>query len=118
MVTAVVIREFAGASFTGTPDRAQVGAEQACCFLSRPSGGGPICLLAFVAGDGRDLVPIIDLRELLPRFEDAFAASPFVSGIDGTLKCFINFKQIDGGNNRALAVVATGHVPLVTEVYP
>lgn len=114
MATATVIREFPGASFTGTPDRTQVGAEQACCFLSRPAGGGPICLLAFVAGDGRDLVPIVDLRQILPRFEDAFAASPFVSGIDGTLKCFLNFKQVGGGNDRALAIVATGHTPEVS----
>lgn len=114
MATATVIREFDGASFTGTPDRVQVGQEQVAVFLSRPPGGGPICLLAFVAGDGRDLVPIIDLRQILPEFEDAFAASPFVSGIDGTLKCFLNFKQVGGGNDRALAIVATGHTPEVT----
>jgi hypothetical protein len=114
MATATVLREFVNASFTGTPDRCQVGAEQACCFLSRPAGGGPICMLAFVAGDGRDLVPVIDLRAVIPEFGDAFGASPFVSGVDGSLKAFLNFKTPDGGNNRRLAVVSTGHVPEVT----
>jgi hypothetical protein len=114
MATATAIREFDNATFTGVPARCDVGREQACCFLSRPSGGGPICWLAFVAGDGRFLVPPIDLRELLEDFEDAFGAAPFVSNIDGTLKCFLNYKQIDGQNDRALAIVSTGIVPEVT----
>lgn|SRR5262245_29804888 len=114
MASATVIRQFPGASFTGNPDRVLVGAEQAAVFLSRPQGGGPICMLSFVAGDGRDLVPVIDLRPILPNFEDAFAASPFVSGVDGTLKAFVNYKPQGGGNDRWLAVVNTGHVPQVT----
>lgn len=114
MPTATLLREFDNASFTGTPARCDVGKEQAAVFLSRPPGGGPICLLSFVAGDGRDLVPVVDLRVVLPDFEDAFGAAPFVSNVDGSLKAFVNYKPIGGGNTRRLAVVATGHVPVVT----
>lgn len=113
-VTATRLRGFAGASFTGTPARCEVGAEQCAVMLSRPPGGGPICLLAFVAGDGRDLVPVVDLRGCLPDFEDGFAAAPFVSNVDGTLKAFVNYKPLAGGNDRWLAVISTGHVPDVT----
>lgn len=107
-------RVFRNGTYTGVPARCEVGREQCCCVIVRPEGGGPICLLHFVAGDLRDLVPPIDLRQVLPDFEDGFGAAPFVSNIDGTLKAFVNFKQAGGGNDRALEIVSTGLVPEVT----
>jgi hypothetical protein len=117
MATATIIREFDNATFTGTPARCEAGREQAICFLSRPSGGGPICWLSFCAGDGRFLVPPIDLRTVpgLVDFEDAFGAAPFTSNVDGTLKCTLNYKPLGGGNDRLLAIISTGVVPEVTQ---
>jgi hypothetical protein len=117
MASANIIREFDNASFTGTPARCDVGKEQAAVFLSRPSGGGPICFLTIVAGDGRHLVDPIDLRTLpgLVDFEDAFGAAPFVSNIDQTIKAFLNYKPSGGGNDRILAIISTGVVPEVSK---
>lgn len=110
-----VIRTFAGASFTGAPNRAQIGREQGVVFLSRPEGGGPICVLFVVAGDGRDLIPPIDLRPWLGD-ADCFAADVFVSGIDGTVKAFVNVKPVGAaGNDRAIVLVETGITPEVTQ---
>lgn len=112
---AEIIREFLGASFTGPPNRCQIGKEQGFVFLSRPEGGGPICVMFIVAGDGRDLIPPIDLREWLGN-ADCFAADVFVSGIDGTVKAFVNVKPEGmGGNDRAVVLVSTEIVPEVTE---
>jgi hypothetical protein len=95
--------------------RCEVGREQCVCTLSRPAGGGPICMLAFVAGDMRDLVPTIDLRQRFPDLLDAFDAHPFVSNIDQTLKAFVWYKpDTANGNDRTLAVVSTWITPEVT----
>lgn len=110
-----IIREFPGASATCPPNRCQLGREQGVGFLSRPQGGGPICVLFVVAGDGRDLLPPLDLRPWLGD-ADCFAADVFVSGIDGTVKAFVNVKPAGApGNDRALVLVETGIVPEVTQ---
>jgi hypothetical protein len=113
-MNARVIRTFPGASFTGPPNRCQIGAEQGAVFLSRPQGGGPICVLFVVAGDGRDLIPPVDLRSFLGDV-DCFAADVFVSGIDKTVKAFVNIHPVgSGGNDRAIALVETDIIPEVT----
>ena len=113
-MNARIIREFPGASFTGPPNRCQIGREQGIVFLSRPVGGGPICILTVTAGDGRDLLGAIDLRPWLGE-ADCFAADVFVSAIDGTVKAVINSKPPGrGGNDRAIVLVETGIAPDVT----
>ncbi len=107
-----IIREFPGASFTGPPNRCQIGKEQGAVFLSRPHGGGPICVLTLTAGDGRDLIPPQDLRQALGDV-DCFAADVFVSSFDQTVKAFVNIGR--GGNDRAIVLVETGIVPEVTQ---
>ena len=110
-MNAFILREFPEASFTGPPNRCQIGQEQGAVFLSRPKGGGPICVLYVVSGDARNLIPPVDLRPFLGD-ADCFAADVFVSGIDGTIKAFVNIKPVGkGGNDRALVVVETGIVP-------
>lgn len=111
-MNARLLRKFDGASYTGTPVPCQIGREQAVPFLSRPAGGGPICLLSVLAGDGRDLLPPIDLRPLTG-CEEHFGVSLFVSAIDGTVKVFVNCK-VGGGNDRGLYVLETGITPEVT----
>lgn len=111
-----VIKHFPSASFTGPPVWCAAGREKICCFLSRPAGGGPICMLSFVAGDGRDVIPPVDLRPT--GIEDAFAAAPFISDAapengGGTLKAYVNVKMPGGGNDRELLLVETGIVPVV-----
>jgi hypothetical protein len=109
------IRTFPGASFTGPPNRCQIGREQGVVFLTRPDAGGPICVLRVIAGDGRDLLPPLDLRPWLGD-ADCFAADVFVSGIDGTVKAFVNFHPAgSSGNDRAIALVETGIAPEVTQ---
>lgn len=110
------IRHFQAASFTGPPVWCAAGREKICAFLSRPPGGGPICMLSFVAGDGRDVIPPVDLRPT--GIEDAFAAAPFISDAapengGGTLKAYVNVKLPGGGNDRELLLVETGIVPEV-----
>jgi hypothetical protein len=110
-----IIRTFPGASFTGPPNRCQIGKEQGFVFLSRPEDGGPICVLYVIAGDDRDLIPPIDLRPWIGD-ADCFAADVFVSGVDGTVKAFVNIKPVwGGGNDRAVALVETEIVPVVTQ---
>jgi hypothetical protein len=114
MTSVRTIRSFPGASYTGPPNRCQIGREQGIVFLSRPQAGGPICVLYVVAGDGRDLLPPLDLRPWLGD-ADCFAADVFVSGIDGTVKAFVNVHLPGaGGNERALVLVETDIVPEVT----
>lgn len=109
-----IIKSFPGASFTGPPCRTQIGSEQGIVFLSRPQGGGPISILSVIAGDGRDLIPPIDLRPLIGD-ADCFAADLFVSGVDGTIKAVVNIKPVGAdGNDRAILLVSTGIVPVVT----
>lgn len=109
-----VIRQFPNASYTGAPLVTQIGLERAVVFLSRPAGGGPICMLSVFAGDGRDLIPQTDLRFL--GYDDYFAADVFVSSFDGTIKAFLNAKPRDGGgNDRHVVLLETGIVPVVTQ---
>lgn len=111
-----IIREFPAASFSGPPNRCQIGAEQAAVFLSRPPGGGPICVLYVVAGDGRDLLPPYDIRQDFGQDVECFAADVFVSAIDGTVKAFVNLHPPGSpGNDRAIFLVETGYVPGVTQ---
>lgn len=111
--TARIIRTFPGASFTGPPNRCQIGKEQGIVFLTRPDAGGPICILRVIAGDGRDLLPPLDLRQHLGEV-DCFAADLFVSATDGTVKGLINIKPLGGGgNDRAIVLVETGVKPEV-----
>ena len=113
---AKVIKKFPGASFTGPPVWCAAGKEKICNFLSRPPEGGAIVILSFVAGDGRDVIPPVDLRQF--GIEDAFAAAPFLSDAalengGGTLKAYVNVKMPGGGNDRELLLVETGIVPWV-----
>ncbi len=111
-----IIRDFPGASFTGPPNRCQLGLEQGAVFLSRPQGGGPICILTVCAGDGRDLIPPYDIRQDFGGDVDCFAADVFVSAFDGTIKAFVNIHPPGSpGNDRAIFLVETGIVPTVTE---
>jgi hypothetical protein len=105
------IREFPGASYTAPPIRSQIGLEQAVTFMSRPEGGGPMCVIHVLAGDGRDLLDPIDMRQF--GYQDCFGAAIFASGIDGTIKLFVNVKLGDA-NDRGLVLVETGIVPAVT----
>jgi len=108
-----IIREFPGASYTGPPNRCQIGREQGAVFLSRPPGGGPVCILYVVAGDGRDLIVPYDVRrDFGGQDVDCFAADVFVSGVDGTVKAFVNIGR--GGNDRAIHLIETGVIPDVT----
>jgi len=110
-----IIREFPASSFTGPPNRCQIGTEQWAVFLSRPSNGGPICILTVCAGDGRDLIPPYDIRQDFGGDVDCFAADVLVSAIDGTVKAFVNLRPPGaGGNDRAIFLVETGYVPEVT----
>lgn len=121
-MTTTAIRRFVNGTYTGPPVWCAVGKEKIACVVTRPETGGPVCLVHFVAGDGRELLPSgpVDMRlERNPDgspldFEEAFAATPFVSDFDQTLKAFVNYKRPGGGNDRELAVIATGHVPTVT----
>lgn len=114
-MNARIIRTFPGSSFTGPPNRTQIGKEQGAVFLSRPRDGGSIRVLYVVAGDGRDLIPPTDLKPWLGEV-DCFAADVFVSAIDGTVKALVNIKPLDGGgNDRAIVLVETGITPEVTQ---
>jgi hypothetical protein len=105
------IRTFPDATYTSPPIVCQIGRERAVCFMSRPITGGPMCVVNVVAGDGRDLLPPLDMREF--GREDCFGATPFVSDFDGTIKLFVNCKHGDG-NDRDLVLVETGVKPEVT----
>lgn len=102
---AVQIREFPNATYTGPPFAAQVGDEQVFAFMSRPLGGGPICIVHLLAGDGRAFVSPIDMREFM--YSDCFGAMPFVSRFTGTLKVAVNVKLGDR-DDRGLVIVDTG----------
>lgn len=104
---ATLVREFPDASFTGPPFSTQIGDEQVFCFMSRPRGGGPMCVINVVAGDGRDFIPPVDMRDFL--YADCFGAVPFVSRFTGTLKLGVNVK-LGPANDRALVMVDTGRV--------
>jgi hypothetical protein len=71
-------------------------------------------MIHWIAGDGREVIPAVDVRPQLPDFEDSALAAPFVSGISGTLKAFVSYKRLGGGNDREIAVIDTGLVPEVT----
>jgi hypothetical protein len=114
MATITVIAEITASSVSAPPPVCLVGREHVCCYSSRPPGGGPICLIHWIAGDGREVIPTVDVREQIADFGDTALASPFVSGLDGTLKAFCSYIPAGGGNDRKIAIIATGLVPEVT----
>jgi hypothetical protein len=102
-------------SVSTPPARCDVGREQCYCYSGRPPQGGPVCIVYFRAGDHRDLVPPIDVRQHFPDFQDSALAAPFVSNIDGELKAFVSYKPVSAnGNDRKVEVLGTGIVPEVT----
>lgn len=105
---ATEVRAFPNATFTGPPFATKIGDEQVFAFMSRPPGGGPICVAYIVAGDGRDFTPPVDMRQF--GYEDCFGATPFLSTFSGTVKIAVNVKK-GGGNDRALVIVDTGVIP-------
>lgn len=97
------------------PARCDVGKEQCYCYSARPEGGGPICLISFLAGDDRVLAGPYDARQLWGDFKDVALASPFVSNIDGELKAFVSYiPNGPNGNDRKVEVLHTGVIPEVT----
>lgn len=114
MATISVIAEVKNSSVNTPPPVCEVGREHVCCYSSRPPGGGPICLIHWIAGDGREVIPATDVRGQIADFGDTALATPFVSGIDGTLKAFCSYIPDWGGNDRKIAIIATGLVPEVT----
>jgi hypothetical protein len=108
---------FENSSVNVPPARCEVGKEQCYCYSGRPAGGGPVCIVYFMAGDDRPLAGPFDLRQQ-PGFED-FAdvglAAPFTSNIDGELKAFVSYKPTGpNGNDRTVKVLHTGVIPEVT----
>lgn len=115
MATGTKIRLIKNASNSDPPVWADVGREKVCVLSSRPEAGGPICLIHFIAGDGRDLCDPVDVRPLFDDFEDIAFSAPFVSEFTETLKAFVCYKPVGpNGNDRQLAVIDTGIVPEVT----
>jgi hypothetical protein len=125
-VSATLVATLPGATYTGVPVLCQVGREQAIVLLSRPATGGPVCVAHVLAGDGRHLLPPLDLRDYPCRdaqgrpflLGDCFGASAFVSQADpaqggGTIKLAVNVKT-DEQNGRGLLIVSTGLTPDVT----
>jgi hypothetical protein len=114
-----LVRAFPDAGFTGPPNRCQIGSEQGAVFLDRPKGGGPICILHVVSGDGREMIAPYDVRADFGGKEvDCYAADVFVSTAapqdgGGTIKAFVNLKPPDArsGGDRWLWLVETGQVP-------
>lgn len=114
MATITAIAEIEDSSVSVPPPVCLVGREHVCCYSSRPQGGGPICLIHWLAGDGRAVIPAVDVRGQLPDFGDTALATPFVSDIDGTLKAFCSYIPAGGGNDRKIAIISTGLTPEVT----
>lgn len=94
------------------PPWCQAGKEKIYCYSRRPEGGGPICIVEFRAGDHR-LLAQFDAR-VLGDFEDIALASPFLSDFSGTIKAFLSYKPVGGGNDREIEVIDTGIIPRVT----
>lgn len=114
MATITHIKRVENSSVNAPPVWCAAGREKVACYSGRPAGGGPVAIVYFIAGDGREVIPSVDVRDHIPDFEDSVLATPFVSDFDGTIKAFCSYKRIGGGNDREIAVISTGFVPDVT----